>query len=620
VKIRKAAQAAVMASLLGLGVLVIAQDPPPVAKPPVAQPPQTPPTGQRQPPIRTGTELVRVDVAVIDRQGKPVPSLTADDFELEQDGEKQKIESFQYVRVDGQPSADDEVSLTIRSRSHAASEAAKEDVRVFLVFWDEYHIGQMASATRARGSLHRWVRTAFGPKDLVAFMDPLTPLDAIRFTRDRMELAEQVRKLQGRLGVYVPTRSAVEDAHMERGGDIERLRSEVTISALKAASVYLGGLRDGRKTILLISEGLRGMMRDSQTLITDLTRAANDNNTAIYMLDPRGFGMQRFSSLLESVALDTGAEAFRTNDFEQAFNRVVVQSSAFYLLGYSPVERAMDGRFHKIKVRVKKSGLDVRARSGYWAPSVAEVERAMRKAAEGVIPADMGTAFGELAPLGARRTVDLWIGTAHRPDGRVDVRLVWLPRSSPAASEKPAQVSVVAARNDEHLFEGVIPPSGVSFAASPGPLKISVTVQNAAGEAIDGDTRTIEIGDPATGPLSISTPLVFRLQNALEFRAFLKHPAPLPYAGREFVNTDRLIVRFALQGAAAAQATLEASVVNQQGKAVAPLTITRSTRDTASHEIDLPLSTVVRGDFLISITATGGDQRVRALVPLRVLR
>jgi hypothetical protein len=178
----------------------------------------------------------------------------------------------------------------------------------------------------------------------------------------------------------------------------------------------------------------------------------------------------------------------------------------------------------------------------------------------------------------------------------------------------------VAARNEERLFEGLVEPSGVSFEAPPGPLKIGFVVRNSAGEVIDGDSRTIEIADPAAAPLSISTPLVFRMQNALEYRTFATNPAPLPHAGREFVPSDRLIVRFAVQGAAAPQATLETSLVNKQGKPVAPLTATRSKDDPARYEIDLPLATVVRGDFLISITATGGEQRVRALVPFRMLR
>ena len=167
---------------------------------------------------------------------------------------------------------------------------------------------------------------------------------------------ERARKLMGRSGLYVPTRSAVEDAHLQRG-DVERLRSEVTVSALKAAAVHLGGMRDGRKAIILISEGLRGIMRDSSTLLTDLVRTANDNNTAIYAIDPRGFGPQRFQSLFEGVAEDTGGQFFRSNDLVAALGRVVQEASGFYLLGYSPLERPLDGRFHKIRVKVKPSGL-----------------------------------------------------------------------------------------------------------------------------------------------------------------------------------------------------------------------------------------------------------------------
>src|ERR1041385_6536530 len=108
-----------------------------------------------------------------------------------------------------------DMSLDIRSTSHAEAEAARDDVRVFVVFWDEYHIGQMVPTIRARAALESFVQTAFGPTDLVAVMDQLTPTDAIRFTRDRRALADQVHQLKGRQGIYVPPRSAVEEAQME---------------------------------------------------------------------------------------------------------------------------------------------------------------------------------------------------------------------------------------------------------------------------------------------------------------------------------------------------------------------------------------------------------------------
>ena len=97
--------------------------------------------------------------------------------------------------------------------------------------------------------------SAFQPTDLVALMDQLTPSDAIRFTRDFNDLSLDVKKLRGRLGVFIPTRSAVEDAQLSKGGDVRRLRAEVTMSALKSAVVFLGTLREGRKSVIFVSEG-----------------------------------------------------------------------------------------------------------------------------------------------------------------------------------------------------------------------------------------------------------------------------------------------------------------------------------------------------------------------------
>jgi VWFA-related protein len=615
--------AAAVVSLLGLRIF--AQDKPPA---PPAKPAQTPsqPAGEQtqqpKPVFRTGADLVRVDVAVLDKRGVPVTNLTADDFELTEDGDRQEIRSFQYVVSDGLPNADDEVSLTIRSRSHAAVEAAKDNVRVFLIFWDEYHIGQLASATRARASLMRFVRTAFGPTDIVAFMDPLTPIDSLWFTRDRLELAEHVRKLIGRSGVYLPPRSVVEEAHLERG-DIERVRSEVTVSAVKAAAVHLGGMRDGRKSIILISEGLRGMMRDGQTLITDLVRSANDNNTAIFNIDPRGFGPARFSSLFEGVADETGGQYFRSNDLEDALRQVVKQSSGYYLLGYSGSERPMDGRFHKIKVKVKPSGLEVRARAGYVAPSVGDIARAKAKAAESVVPVEVQTALSDLPSPTARRAIDLWLGTTIE-NGRPTVRIAWQKRAAPvgavATFAAPAEVSVLGRLGEKRVFEGPVPATGAVFETPPGTVRLTISVEDAAGEVIDRDVRTVEIPDPAKAALWISSPSVLRAQNAREFRTLDRGPSAAPFAGREFLRTDRLVVRFGVHGTAAAASQVTAKIVSQWGKDLSELPLTRLSPDAGDYELDLPLTSVARGDFLLSFTAQAGPEATRAFVPIRVLR
>jgi VWFA-related protein len=184
----------------------------------------------QQPPVfRGGSSLVRVDVTITNRHGEPVTTLTADDFDVSEDGTPQTVETFKLVEADGQPTDGDD--LVIRSPEHAAAEAARDDVRVFLIFWDEYHIHRFGSSIMAREALARFVKSALAPTDLIALMDPLLPTDAIRWTRDRGALAQTIGKLEGRYRMYVPSRSVIEDAQAARR-DVERLRSGVTVSAL----------------------------------------------------------------------------------------------------------------------------------------------------------------------------------------------------------------------------------------------------------------------------------------------------------------------------------------------------------------------------------------------------
>src|SRR5580704_3102802 len=72
---------------------------------------------------------------------------------------------------------------------------------------------------------------------------------------------------------------------------------------------------------------------------------------------------------LTSMAEDTGGRAFfDSNSFGQVFDKVVNDTSAYYVLGYSSSNAARDGRFRRIKVRMKRTDLKLEYRSGYYAP------------------------------------------------------------------------------------------------------------------------------------------------------------------------------------------------------------------------------------------------------------
>ena len=574
------------------------------------------PPPQQTPTFRAGTDLVRVDVTVINRHGDPVTSLTADDFEVRDNGLPQAITSFKLVEANGQ-APDDDVSLAIRHVGHAAAEAARDDVRVFLIFWDEYHINQFASALRARQDLTHIVLNAFGATDLVAIMEPLLTLDAIRFTRDRRDLAEQVRKLRGRRGVYFPPRSVVEEEHYAQMRDIERIRSQVTISAIKAAAVHLGTLREGRKSLVVVSETL-GAPTD---MLGDLIQAANNSNTAIYVIDPRGLQVQgRLSSVLESIAHGTGGEALVTNDIPKAFSRVVKQASAFYLLGYAMAGTPMDGRFHKILVRVKPPGLEVRSRAGYWAPRAADVARAKSAADAATLPPALAGALAMLPSPNASDAVEIWTGTAPLAGGRARVTVAWTAREAaggPRPTAAPAEVSVTAVSAAGQIFESRIDPAGTSFEAPAGSLRLNFTVRDTAREVIDRVARIVVVPDSTGVAFGLTTPAVYRVRSAADMRAVMSEQPPV-HAGRDFDRTDRLLVRFATYPALV-DGRVSAALLSRAGAKLVELPVAADP-ERRGYTIDLPMSSIARGEYILSIEASRDAEHAEALVAIRVVR
>ena len=577
---------------------------------------------QRPPTFRTGTNLVRVDVSVLDRDGKPIRTLTQDDFELRENGEVQAISSFKLVEATGEPT--DDLSLPIRSPQHAATEAARDDVRLFVIFWDEYHIDQFGSAVRAREQLTNFVLEAFGPTDLVALMDQLTPISALRFTRDRRDLANQVHNLRGRRGLYIPARSAIEEAHLRNGQDVERIRSQVTATALKSTIMHLGTLRPGRKAVVFVSETLGRLGQDGIRVLSDLIRTANDNNTAVYTVDPRGLqagggGFGGASPLLASLADSTGADAIVSNDFNHALRKVVLTSSSFYLLGYSPRDSQLDGKFREIKVRVKQGGLQVRARNGYWAPRGADLDRARAVALAAALPSPVAKAFKELTPDNSRRPAEFWVGLAPGTDNTAKVNLVWTPRPGIEGRAAAGGVLASAKNGSATLFEGQVKEGGISFVSPPGTVQLDLTIQDSSGDMIDREQRTITIPDVQKTTLALTTPILSRARSSAEFRSMSSAPEPVAFAGRDFIRSDRLLVRVAAYGSASTDAEVTAQLVGPRGTTLADLPI-HSEGEGAGFRLDLPLSSLATGEFIIAIAARTPAERVEALVPLRISR
>jgi VWFA-related protein len=125
---------------------------------------------------------------------------------------------------------------------------------------------------------------------------------------------------------------------------------------------------------------------------------ANRSNTSFYPIDPRGLavfdtdiGPERPPPLqvdsamlrarltsLRTLAADTdGLAIVNSNDLAGGLRRVVADLTSYYLLGYYSSAK-LDGRFHSITVRVKRPGVQVRARRGYLAATEADARTPAR--------------------------------------------------------------------------------------------------------------------------------------------------------------------------------------------------------------------------------------------------
>jgi VWFA-related protein len=165
-------------------------------------------------------------------------------------------------------------------------------------------------------------------------------------------------------------------------------RAQVVLGALERVSSQLAGL-PGRKSILLVTEEFqRDVVLESR--LRGVVDAAQRGNTAIYFTGalglatpsargveaksrptPGDFGALAAEQALalaggEELAEMTGGVATRSNDLAAGLERMAVDSSAYYLLGYQP-ERLPDGKWRKLEVKVARKDVTVRGRRGYRA-------------------------------------------------------------------------------------------------------------------------------------------------------------------------------------------------------------------------------------------------------------
>ncbi len=357
--------------------------------------------------VRITTNLVQVD-AVVTKDGKVVPNLTADDFEIYEDGKRQTITSFTYISNTADP-AQPGKSPEIGAPSTPIKRADPHRTIAFVV--DDLGLSA-ESMHQIKRQLRKFVAEQLDPNDLVAVMRTSGEWGALQqFTNDKRVLNRSVDQLRwnfcNRVGIH-----AFRPEGMENFSFCGIRTYKKTLASLRFILSAMGQL-PGRKSLVLLSDSIPVEPKDdifednalgsffaheatySQAL-NKIAEKAIRSSVVIYSVDTQGLvytgftaadyyapGSSQFGRQMETLmearrdlvdhrregaeilAFQTGGFQIRdSNDFQ--LGRIVEDQSGYYLIGYRPTEETFNRSFRNVKARVKQSGMTLRTRSGFF--------------------------------------------------------------------------------------------------------------------------------------------------------------------------------------------------------------------------------------------------------------
>ena len=638
-------------------------------------------TRPQTPVFRSGINFVRVDAIVTDDDGNPILDLTEDDFRVFEDEVEQTIESFRLVEVTGLPDPDLPPPSSIRNEYDQEREAARPDSRIFVFFLDDYHVRD-SNAIRMRAALVEFVETQLRPTDLVGVMYPLTPITDMQLTRNHAQI---VRALDGFEGVkydYQPRNMYEHQYANFPTTTVEMIRNDVSLSALKGLAIHLGGLREGRKSVIVLTEGYTNyvppQMRDmdamggglfnpqrydplagethieetsqffeSSYMRTELMYTAdlaNKNNTSFYMVDPRGLATGEFDSSNVTIDMRTdyrllrelqdtlrvladetdGRAIVNRNDMLPGLAQIVADQSAYYLLGYTSSSAPTDGEFHEIDVEVLRDDVRIRARRGYYALTAANAARVLAPPRPAP-PRAVDTALASLAEPMRGRYVRTWVGARRGDNGRTQLTFVWEPIGGERSrrQESASQVRLMAMSDSSAYFRGEVP--GAAAGRVP---RASFEVDPGALElniAIEdeyGDVLDRAI-DELVAPDFTGPDVALSTPQVLRARNAVELRQLLADAdalptASRFFRRNDQLLVRVEAYAPGGIAPRVRAQLLSREGTVMMELPVDAPEDAGPHQVLLQLSPFPRGDYLLELSAEAGDESASALVAFRV--
>jgi VWFA-related protein len=333
--------------------------------------------GQKKPetvPVPTGVikseaSLVLVDVVVTDKKKHVLKDLTQKDFHVFEDGAERNIVSF--------------------SREGDIRPDSPGRQRYMVLFFDNSSTDPEFQMV-ARDAARNFVEMTASPNRMMSVVDFDNGMHvAQNFTANGDLLNDAVQKV--RFAALQTNASSSGGAGSRSSQQQAELAVRNLLRAIREVAQMLGTVQ-GRKVMIFLSYGFT-MNSDLQPEFDATLDALNKANVGVYPVGAmglaatggaasagagrRGGGVMRgggmatnpgtIQQIFNPLASHTGGfPIVNTNDLAGGMQRVSEEMNESYILGYVPPNPTHDGRYHKIRVKVDRTGTEVRARDGYF--------------------------------------------------------------------------------------------------------------------------------------------------------------------------------------------------------------------------------------------------------------
>ena len=296
-----------------------------------AQQPASSPPAPQQPPFRSGTNLVPLNVTVTDHAKHFVKGLTAADFRVLEDGVPQDLQFFEAADTPSDLIVLIDTSSSMSDKMDVVHEAA---------------IGFMRTMKHGdRGAV-------------VAFADGVDVIQPL--TSDRPALEQGIQRTAARGATSLNNALYIA---LKQFGRAARQDGEVRRQAIAVLS-------DGEDTSSLVSfDDVLELARKSGVSIYPIVLQSKYTSRAAAQGQRRSYSEAEYS--MRTLAAETGGQAFfplQLFELKGVYASIAQELSSQYSLAYSPNNARLDGRFRRISVRVDaRPDLKLRTRTGYTA-------------------------------------------------------------------------------------------------------------------------------------------------------------------------------------------------------------------------------------------------------------